>query len=81
MSHLQLELSRVAYKVTLFFESILDTFHNVSKAFMKSRQCKANMLVAQQLQHEYPHETFAYILRLIEEGRVNDLNTQNLEYL
>lgn len=74
MTHLQLELSRAAYKVTIFFELVLDKFHNVSEAFIRSRQCKANMLVAKQLQHEYPRETFGYILRLIEEGRVDDLN-------
>jgi len=73
MTHLELELSRGAYKVAFIFESIFTFFGKVFRAIQKSRQAKANRAIADLLRYEYPQESYAYILRLVEEGRINEL--------
>lgn len=74
MTQLQLEMSRGAYKVAFIFERIFSFFSKVGRAIIKARQDKANRMIAEMLKYEYPHESYGYILRLVEEGRVNELH-------
>lgn len=74
MTHLELETARGAYKVAFIFESIFTFFGKIYKAIHNARQDKANRMVAEMMRHEYPHETYDYILRLVEEGRINELH-------
>ena len=75
MTHLELELSRGAYKIVFIFESIVSFFGRILKAIQKGRQDKANRMIAEMLKHEYPHESYAYILKMVEEGRANEVHS------
>jgi mannitol-1-phosphate/altronate dehydrogenase len=74
MTQLQLEMSRGAYKVAFIFERIFSFFGKVGSALIKARQDKANRMIADMMKHEYPHESYGYILRLVEERRANELH-------
>lgn len=73
MTQLELEMSRGAYKVAFIFEGIFSFFGKVGRAIIKARQDKANRMIADLMRYEYPNESYAYILRLVEEGRINEL--------
>lgn len=74
MTQLQLEISQGFYKVALIFEGIFSFFGKVGRTIIKARQDKANRMIAEMLKYEYPHESYGYILRLVEEGRVNEVH-------
>jgi len=73
MTHLQLELSRGAYKVAFIFAKFFTLIEKVFKVFQDARQKKANQMIADRMKHEYPHETYGYVLRMVEEGRIGEL--------
>jgi len=73
MTHLELQISSGAYKVSRIIDSIGDRLKAAFNKIREGQQRKANIIVANHLRHEYPHESFGYILRLVEEGRVNEL--------
>lgn len=73
MTQLELELSRGAYKITLIFDLVLSAFRKFGKAVLKARQDKANRIIVSHLKTEYPNESYDYILRLVKEGRVNEI--------
>jgi hypothetical protein len=73
MTQLQLEMSRAAYKVAFIFEAVANFFKKIFKAVHDARQDKANRIIADYMKHEYPHETYGYVLRMIEEGTIDEV--------
>lgn len=74
MTHLQIDTAIAIYRLTYMFEALITPFKKIYKALLEARQREANYKLALMLHCEYRHETTAYILRLIEEGKINEIN-------
>lgn len=73
MTQLQLELSRGAYKVTFIFEYIINVFKKMIKIIVDGNQRKANEEIARFLKKEYPHQSYNYILKMVEKGKIHEI--------
>lgn len=75
MSALALETSRFAY---LFVQRITAFFESIFKGVAYARQLQANYEIAKIMYNsgEYRNESFDYILKMVNEGRVNELSSK-----
>lgn len=47
---------------------------NVFDKLIETRQSQAYSYVARKLQSEYPYESYEYILKMLKEGKANELS-------